>query len=158
MWVVLYERDDIYYSCSHLYETNPHIRGLYNICVVQVVLLFVCVVIRDSYTAGRLHVDLTVVHILVGSVADVVKFMCLEVVQLAGAFLVYPVFQTWTSLCNHCGNVLFILLYCFYVIGTWFGVVSVVWMLSFPPVLRVISTAEQVVWCDLLQDVNVWFM
>jgi len=41
----------------------------------------------------RLHVDLTVVHILVGSVADVVKFMCLEVVQLAGAFLVYPVFQ-----------------------------------------------------------------
>ena len=54
MWVVLYERDDIYYSCSHLYETKPHIRGLYNICVVQVVLLFVCVVIRDSYTAGRL--------------------------------------------------------------------------------------------------------
>jgi len=41
----------------------------------------------------RLHVDLTVVHILVGSVADVVKFICLEVVQLAGAFLVYPVFQ-----------------------------------------------------------------
>ena len=69
-----------------------------------------------------------------------------------------PPVQTWTSLRNHCGNVLFILLYCFYVIGTWFGVVSVVWMLSFPPVLRVISTAEQVVWCDLLQDVNVWFM
>jgi len=44
------------------------------------------------------------------------------------------------------------------VIGTWFGVVSVIWMLSFPPVLRVISTAEQVVWCELLQDVNVWFM
>ena len=116
-------------------------------------------------------------HILVGSVADVAKFIGLEVVQLAGAFLVYPVFQvsltagnvvnvsvyacsclpplqTWASMRNHCGSVLFILLYCVYVIGSWFGVVSVIWTLSFPPVLRVISTVEQVVWCDTLLDVN----
>jgi len=48
------DHGDVYYSYSLLYETNPHVRGLYNICVVQVVLFLVCVVIRDSYTAGRL--------------------------------------------------------------------------------------------------------
>ena len=48
-----YDHGDVCYSYSHLYETDPHVRGLYNIFVVQVGLLFVCVVIRDSYTAGR---------------------------------------------------------------------------------------------------------
>jgi len=42
-------------------------------------------------------VDLTVVHMCLGSVADVAKFIGLEVLQLAGAFLVYPVFQVSLS-------------------------------------------------------------
>ena len=37
--------------------------------------------------------DLTVLHLCLGSYADVAKFVALEGVQLAGAFLVYPVFQ-----------------------------------------------------------------
>ena len=41
----------------------------------------------------RLCVDLTVLHLCLGSYADVAKFVALEGVQLEGAFLVYPVFQ-----------------------------------------------------------------
>ena len=37
--------------------------------------------------------DLTVLHLCLGSYADVAKFVALEGVQLEGAFLVYPVFQ-----------------------------------------------------------------
>ena len=126
----------------------------------------------------RLYVDLTVVHMCLGSVADVAKFIGLELLQLAGAFLVYPLFQvglmhchwchercklccclpplqTWTSMRKRCWSVFFILLYCFYVIGSWFGVVSVIWTLSFPPFLRVLSTIEQVVWCDMLWHTTV---
>ena len=69
---------------------------------------------------------------------------CHEHYQLCSCL---PPIQIWTSVHNqHCGSVFFILLYCFYVVGSWFGVVSVIWTLSFPPFFRVLSTIEQVVW------------
>ena len=69
---------------------------------------------------------------------------CHEHYQLCSCL---PPIQIWTSVHNqHCGSVFFILLNCFYVVGSWFGVVSVIWMLSFPPFFRVLSTIEQVVW------------
>ena len=54
LWIVLLDYGDVNYSYSHLYETDPHVRGLYNVCVVHILLLLACVVIRDSYAAGRL--------------------------------------------------------------------------------------------------------
>lgn len=43
----------LYYCYSHLFETNEYIRGFYNVCELQMVLFFVFVVARDSFSAGR---------------------------------------------------------------------------------------------------------
>eukprot|EP00731_Ephydatia_muelleri_P035959 Em0184g4a len=135
---------------NRLYLSDHNFQAVYNVCAVHVVLLAISKVLFDSLAAGRLFVDLHLVHFAFGyfNLAGIATFILIELLLLSMAVSVHPALMVWklvrTKFPSFKVDLAFLLVY---VLGIASSVVLVLWVgfevrLGFA--LSITITTEQV--------------
>lgn len=119
--------------------------------IIQVVLFLLYVLINDSYKAGRLYFDFTLMYTGLGSLETIGIALCVEACLLGGTFLVHPALKLWSVLRGRTSpllvDLLFSLLYAAFVFGSGFMVLVLVFSVPFPPYTTIVISVEHLRLC-----------
>jgi len=136
------ERASLY---DRLTQTNPFIYCSYQVFKFLLILILLYVVVRDSFEAGRLWLDLSTFLSISGPFKGWLLLLGLEISLLALFLLLYPVFHLWRRSRNKFGraaDIIYLLSLCFYVFVSFYMLFEASWAGMSGKIPRTIAVIE----------------